>query len=238
MGTILEYGQLANAVYDDVDSIAGWTRKAFKPTGSGLNDSLQAAAYTKNGETAFVFKGTDNKRDVVADIKLGIGMNTVQYSQARQFVQKVGLSDAGLVTIIGHSLGGAIAQTVGNRLRQRFVTFNAPGVAVLASRNVDEFAVAGATGSGYVRVAGMIASAFMHPMQAARDVGSAFYKVSGVNIRLGKDVVGCIGVHYGKVIEINYSGSALDVMAKHKMGTMLKSLEENRQIDVGHEIGP
>lgn len=227
MGSILEYGQLADAVYDDVASVSGWTRKAFKATGSGFHDSLQAAAYTKNGETAFVFKGTANGRDVLSDVKLGLGMNTVQYSQARQFVQKVGLSDAGLVTIVGHSLGGAIAQTVGNRLRQRFVTFNAPGVAVLASRNVDEFGVAAVTGSGYARVGGMVLSAFRHPMQAARDVGSAFYKVSGVNIRLGKDVVGCIGVHYGQVVEINYAGSALDVMEKHKMGNVLESLEAN-----------
>lgn len=224
MASILEYANLADAVYDDIPNVDGWIRTAFKPSGSGPHESLQAAAYSKGGELVFAFKGTANVRDVGADLKLGTGMNTVQYSQAQDFVGKTGVGSAGLVTVCGHSLGGAIAQTVGNRERMRFVTFNAPGVAVLSSRRHGQRGISMLTGTQYLRIGGMIASAFRHPFQAAEDIGSAFYRVSGLNIRLGKDVVGSWGVHYGQLLEIPYSGGALDVAAKHKMGTMIEAL--------------
>ncbi len=227
MASILEYANLADAVYDDKPNVDGWTRKAFKPTGSGPHNSLQAAAYSKGGELVFAFKGQAlQDKNVAADLKLGIGMNTVQLGQAQDFVDSTGVGSANLVTVCGHSLGGAIAQTVGNRERMRFVTFNAPGVAVLSSRRHGQRAISMMTGTQALRIGGMILSAFRHPFQAAEDVGSAFYRVSGVNIRLGKDVVGSWGVHYGQLLEIPYSGGALDVAAKHKMGTMIKALTD------------
>ena len=225
MASILEYANLADAVYDDKPNVDGWIRKAFKPTGSGPHDSLQAAAYSKGGELVFAFKGTTaNVGDVAADLKLGVGMNTVQFGQAQDFVDSTGIGSATLVTVCGHSLGGAIAQTVGNRERMRFVTFNAPGVAVLSSRRHGQRAMSMMTGTQYLRIGGMIASAFRHPFQAAEDIGAAFYRVSGLNIRLGKDVVGSWGVHYGQLLEIPYSGGSLDVAAKHRMGTMIEAL--------------
>ena len=120
MASILEYANLADAVYDDKPNVDGWIRKAFKPTGSGPHDSLQAAAYSKGGELVFAFKGTTaNVGDVAADLKLGVGMNTVQFGQAQDFVDSTGIGSANLVNVCGHSLGGAIAQTVGNRERMR-----------------------------------------------------------------------------------------------------------------------
>lgn len=72
----------------------------------------------------------------------------------------------------------------------------------------------------------MIVSAFRHPFQAAADIGATFHRVSVLNVRLGKDVVGCIRVHYGRLLEIPYSSSALDVLAKHRMETMIEALEK------------
>lgn len=224
MAKIMEYAQLADAVYDDEPNVDGWIRTAFKETTDDFHGSLQAAAYAKGGELVFAFKGTANKRDVVSDLKLGTGMNTVQFSQAQEFVEKTGIGSADLVTVCGHSLGGAISQVVGNRERMRFVTFNAPGVAVLSSRQTGQRVTSWFTGTQALRLGGMIASAFRHPFQAAEDVGSAFYRVSGVNFRVGKDVVGSWGVHYGQVIEIPYSGGSLDVGEKHRMGTMIEEL--------------
>ena len=34
-------------------------------------------------------------------------------------------------------------------------------------------------------------------------------------------------MHYGKVIEIPYSGGALDVLTKHKIGTVIEALESS-----------
>ena len=224
MANIMEYARLANAVYEDEPVVDGWVRTAFKQTTEGLHDSLQAAAYSKGGEAVFAFKGTDNKRDVVADLKLGTGMNSVQFSQAQEFVEKTGTGSADLVTVTGHSLGGAISQVVGNRERLRFVTFNAPGVAVLSSRQTGQRVTSWFTGTQALRLGGMLVSAFRHPFQAAEDVGSAFHRVSGVNFRVGKDVVGSWGVHYGQVIEIPYSGGSMDVGEKHRMGTVIEEL--------------
>ena len=185
MASILDYALLCKAVYDSDPQVSGWTRAAFRPTGSGLYDAFQGAAFSKGDELVFAFKGTDNKRDVAADLKLGVGMNTSHFDDASTFVGKTGYGKARVVTFCGHSLGGAIAQIVGNRLRQRFVTFNAPGIALM-SKNIDQMAVATATGSVAVRIAGAVVSALRHPVQAAQDLGSIFYHVQGANFRWEK----------------------------------------------------
>lgn len=229
MGTILEYATLADAAYRDEPNVGGWTRVAFKPTGSGLTDALQAAAYTKGGEMVFAFKGTNpsDVRDLIADLKLGIGMDTYQFSEAQRFVANTPLGSANRVTITGHSLGGAIAQVVGNRLEQRFVTFNAPGVA-LFSRNIGETATTFVTGTAWLRLAGNIVSTALHPMQAAEDLGDLFNRARGVNFRVGMDLVGIWGVHYGRVIMLDYDGSGLNVYDKHLMTAVIPSLEESQ----------
>ncbi len=225
MATIQEYAQLSEVVYNDDPQLEGWTRVAFKPSGGGWNDALQAAAFTKNGELVFAFKGTSQGMDVIADLKLGVGMNTSQFSEARQFVEATGFGSAGLVTVCGHSLGGAIAQVVGNRLRLRFATFNAPGVAVFSSRNLDQFATAMTTGTFALRVAGSVVGAFRHPMQTARDVGSALYRVSGINFRQGMDLVGSWGVHYGQVIDVPYGG--IDPLEMHSISNFVETLGQH-----------
>ena len=162
-------------------------------------------------------------------------MNTCQYSLAEDFVDDLDLPTETRVSICGHSLGGAIAQVVGNRQRIPFVTFNAPGVA-LVSRNWSEVAVSGLVGMAYVRAAGTMASAVRHPLQAVQDLASLFHLARGLNFRLGWDVVGSVGVHYGRVIQIPYSGKALDVLAKHKMATVIEALRasqyHNLELDV------
>lgn len=64
-------------------------------------------------------------------------------------------------------------------------------------------------------------------MQAARDAAAVFNVVLGVNYRLGRDVVGSVGVHYGKVVQITYSGGAMDVIAKHKMENFIPALRSS-----------
>lgn len=49
MASILEYAHLANAVYDNEPNVNDWTRTAYKPSGNGFYDSLQAAANSKGG---------------------------------------------------------------------------------------------------------------------------------------------------------------------------------------------
>jgi len=219
---------MAEAVYKDNPRVEGWNRIGFRPTGSGITNQFQGAAFSKGSEAVFVFKGTDPSLagDLVADLRIGMGANIDYYNHAQAFVERTGIGSCSLVTICGHSLGGAIAQIIGNRLRKRFITFNAPGVAIV-SRNIDQMAVATVLGTGAFRTIGAIGSAFLHPFQAAQDVGGLFYRVSGVNMRLGADVVGNIGVHYGQVIQIPYHGDATDVMRRHSISTFVSELEDS-----------
>ncbi len=228
MPSIHTLAQLSQAVYDESPQAAGWSRAAFKPERSGVweGDGFQGATFTRGDEVVFAFAGTDpsSHQDIRADLKLGLGMNTGQFRQAGEFLDKTLVKDGSNVSVTGHSLGGAIAQIIGNRRGLPFCTFNAPGVAVLASRNVDQMAVAAGLGTMAVRMAGMAVSALADPSQAMEDIGAAFRRARGVNFRLEKDVVGRIGVHYGDIVTLPFNSSATDVLTNHSMDSVLEAL--------------
>lgn len=225
MPNIIDYAELSDAIYEADGAATGWVQTAFR---RGGNSGLQAAVYTRGSNTIVAFKGTSAAMDVVADLKLGVGMNTSMYSEAEQFVAKYATRPGVVVT--GHSLGGAIAQTVGNRRRLPFVSFNAPGVALLASQNIHT--VNPVLGVG--RLAGGIVGAFRHPMQTMRDIGSAFHTSLGVNYRLSGDAVSMYGLHYGPIVNMQASG---DPLTQHKMTTVLEVLRSNGQGGVTFPIG-
>ncbi len=225
MPSILDYGLMANAIYDDQPSVSGWARTAFLPNhGSGL----QAAAFSRGGETVVSFKGTSDKMDVVADLKIGLGINTSLFSEAENFVAQHASGNGVVVT--GHSLGGAIAQTVGNRRRLPFVSFNAPGVALLASQNLASVVPA----LGAIRlVLGATVGALRHPMQTMRDIGAAFHDSLGVNYRLSGDLVSAYGLHYGPIVHLQGQG---DPLTQHKMTTMIETLEQYGYRNIGFPV--
>ena len=214
MASILDYGLMSNAIYDASPDVPGWACRHYR---ASLGTSLQAGVFARGTEIVVAFKGTTPTQvnDLIADLKLGVGMNTTYFSEAEEFVQRY--ASEGNVTVTGHSLGGAIAQVVGNRRELPFTTFNAPGVAVLASRNMGD----ASPSMTALRIAGSIVGALRHPMQTARDIGAAFNVVNGKNYRLTGDPVSAIGVHYGDVINIQGSG---DLSARHSMETVLEHL--------------
>jgi hypothetical protein len=224
MPRIITLARACDAVYTDDPDLTRhkWRRIAFRRSGGRVLDTFQGAAFSSGNHVIIAFKGTNSPGDAATDLKLAVGMNTTQYASAATFLGTVPLTGK-TVWLCGHSLGGAIAQIIGNRYRLPFATFNAPGVGLI-SRNVDEMAWT-LFGTAALRTAGTIASAVRHPFQAAQDAGAVFNRVRGINFRLGKDVVGCVGVHYGDVVEIPYSGGALDVAAKHRMTTVLAALQ-------------
>ena len=182
--------------------------------------------YTRGERKIVSFRGTRPEQvqalesgqvgsDLIADLKLGLGINTSYFSEGEVFVARHAQSSH--VALVGHSLGGAVAQTVGNRLRLPFVTFNAPGVAVFASRNIGS----ANPGMASLRAVGNVISAFSKPGQALRDMTSAFYSVTGLNIRLSGDVISQIGVHYGRVETLQSAHGAAE---SHGMETVLSEL--------------
>jgi hypothetical protein len=218
MATIRDLGLLAAAVYDAAPGVAGWACPASQPA-SGAMDGFQAATFTRGGIVVICYRGTSQAMDVAADAALGTGMNSSYFAAGEAYAAPWFGQDN--VIVCGHSLGGAIAQVVANRRRFRLLTFNAPGVATFASRNIgDAFLVPTA-----VRAAGTLVSALFHPMQAARDIKSAFYEVQGLNLCLQYDAVSQIGVHYGEVVRI--PGTSMNPLTEHRMATVNAVLQAN-----------
>ena len=217
MPTVLDMGLMANAVYEDNPVVPGWTcigrRAATRFNG------FQAATFTSDGITVLAFRGTSQGMDVVADLKLGTGMNSTYFSDAEDYT--FSYRNLPNLYVCGHSLGGAIAQVVGNRKQLKFVTFNAPGVAVVASRNVMDASLT----MSAVRTAGMVVSAFRHPMQAMRDMRAAFNTAHGLNVCLMNDAVSKIGLHYGDVLRI--PGTSSNPLTEHSMNTVLDVLRRS-----------
>lgn len=215
MATILDYALMSQAVYDNNPSVGNWACSHFR---AGLGSGLQAAVFSNGSATVAAFKGTTPSQvnDLVADLKLGVGMNTSYFADAMAFVEQYANVEGLVVT--GHSLGGAIAQIVGNRRRIPFVTFNAPGVALVATRNLPT-ATAPMTA---IRTVGAIASMFRHPIQALQDIGAAFHISQGINIRLSGDMVSQIGLHYGEIFSLQASGNPL---SQHGIGEVINVLQ-------------
>ena len=218
MPTIRDLGLLADAVYDAHPAVAGWTCPSHRIASSSLN-GFQAATFIQGGVTVMVFRGTAQAMDVAADLKLGTGMNSTYFSDGEAYAAAVPPGDH--VYACGHSLGGAIAQVVANRGGYKMLTFNAPGVAVFASRNIGDATL----GMTAVRTGGMVLSSVRHPMQAYRDVRATFHTVRGLNIRLSNDAVSAMGVHYGQLVTL--PGPSASPLTEHRMTTMNKVLATN-----------
>lgn len=236
---IRDLGMLAAAVYKDggTYSVSGIEVKKGTPLPAvdhvdavgSYWDGFQAAAYAFKGRLAVAFRGTTGVGDGLTDLALGMGMNSEYYEQAEEFVKKQG---GGNIVLVGHSLGGAIAQVVGNRLGLPIVTFNAPGVGVIASRHL-------ATANlkmMKLRLAGMVASAVLKPGQAIKDVKSAFTVVRGYNVCLMADAVSQIGLHYGRVERI--PGTSLNPYTEHLMKTVNAVLQnKDGKYPRGEQVG-
>ena len=221
MASMLELARLSQAVYDTPPTPpSGWSLVSFRPAAAGgMSEGMQGAVFRRGSEVVIAFRGTETGWDVIPDLNLGVGMNTNYYSAAEDFT--VGYGDMPGVCLCGHSLGGAIAQVVANRRNFKFATFNAPGVAVLATSNPGELIgpLAG------LRVAGSVLSALAHPIQAAQDVTATFNTVTGVNVCLQWDQVSNIGAHYGNVVRI--PGTGVSPLSQHSIATVVEVLTTN-----------
>jgi pimeloyl-ACP methyl ester carboxylesterase len=219
MATIRELGTLAAAVYGPKRTwVQGWKCTDFHAASGALN-GFQAATFVRGGVTVVCYRGSAQLMDGVADLKLGTGMNSTYFSEgeayARPHKNKPG------VYVCGHSLGGAIAQVVANRGGFRMVTFNAPGVAVLASRNLPDATLTMTA----IRAAGFVVGALRHPMQTGRDIAAAFNVVRGLNVCLQYDVVSRVGVHYGEVLRI--PGTSMNPYTEHLIATVNLALDRD-----------
>ena len=106
--------------------LAGWVYQEQATS----KDGLFVAIYTKGSDTAFVIRGTESIPDVISDIGMYLRKYTSQFNSAYIYYLKVKAKYENIV-FTGHSLGGSIAQYLGNQVGNMTVTFEAYGVGQL-----------------------------------------------------------------------------------------------------------
>nr|VFK62832.1 MAG: Lipase (class 3) [Candidatus Kentron sp. UNK]VFK70619.1 MAG: Lipase (class 3) [Candidatus Kentron sp. UNK] len=139
----LKYVAVADAAYDpDKGSYGGWKRvenatDLFKGTFLGSVDEkvkaffsgFKAGVYEQNGEYVLAFAGTDGLAapgDVYTNAKSGLGFPTDQYTLAVQ-AAKLAKKKYPNIKMVGHSLGGGLAQHAALNTKTKGVVFNAKG---------------------------------------------------------------------------------------------------------------
>ncbi|WP_096181585.1 YqiA/YcfP family alpha/beta fold hydrolase [Effusibacillus lacus] len=206
--------KLADLVYKnpkditDQDLIAVLGKTNGKPNGKliereDLANGFEAIAVLNKttGEVIISFRGSDTE-DFFADWwgqNLGIWgqYKGNQVDSAREFVKRVkGLKVAenAAIVLTGHSLGGFHAQNMAREFGFPAVTFNAPGLKPHPASRTS--------------LIGKVMNVFNPNLNGVEDLGNAWgaHDEQVVNYVNEADVIGNLGVHYGKVVITNRNG--------------------------------
>lgn len=223
MATLLEYARIADKVYEPSPaSIPDWScppglavddRSVFEG-GRLLTTGFQGRVFESGGsagEVVIAFKGTVPRMasDLIADLTLALNAIPGQAHVAlakteawrRNYTSKP-------ISLVGHSLGGALAQVVGYRLGIKFVTFNAPGMLEQNS---------GIIPYGLGRI--------------VRALGGG-HQDAGVNFRRSWDMVGNFSAPIGRRVEIpgETPGNRTGPLASHSISGFVTLIESKPDI--------
>mgnify|MGYP003640566415 CR=1 FL=1 len=101
-------------------------KETLKKQGFKLDESLsgqRAKVYTnEQGKPHIAFRGTNNKSDVVTDIKSFLGIKNKRLEHSKKVAKDVEKKYGRPATAIGHSLGGFLAENSG--VHGEVVTYN------------------------------------------------------------------------------------------------------------------
>jgi hypothetical protein len=195
MASISTYAAMAEAAYHKevaTHTINGWQCSHWE-NGTWYGNGLQGGIYQNDKELIVAVKGTQPAKtkfsDVTADIRLGVGIVPNQAGGAYALAKLASeIAKGRPVTIVGHSLGGGLAQVVGVWAEINFVAFNAPGMKDQVKLSTFNF---------------------MKPLQMIRSIRSRSTQESpGWCFRVKGDPVSAIGRHIGVEVELAYCGEA------------------------------
>lgn len=136
MISVKDLAFLSEAVYDGV-GYDGWAVNKFEShiitclfnhKKKHGDIGFKACIYTKGNEAVVAFSGSDDILDFWSNIQLLTGFAHSQLGDASKYYNRHIASFLNAeITITGHSLGGYLAEFIGNRYLKRTVTFNSPG---------------------------------------------------------------------------------------------------------------
>lgn len=135
MISVKDLAFLSKAIYGRLD-YDDWKVNEFVETiidvsviGMGKKQvGFKAGIYKKGNEAVITFSGSDDILDYWSNLQLGLGTMPPQLDEAHEYYNKhIGSLSYADITITGHSLGGYLAEFIGNRFAKRTVTFNSPG---------------------------------------------------------------------------------------------------------------
>lgn len=152
----LTLAQISSATYGTATIVGDYT--SVGPAGDPASGFF-AEAFLDQDQIVIAFRGTelDNSytllKNMLADASFGTGDPTPQLranvQAAANFLAHIRTTyPYANITLTGHSLGGAIAQLLGNASGYRTIAFNAPGAAALAPNLSNELAPATLAGDG------------------------------------------------------------------------------------------
>ena len=128
--TIKEYSTICDKLYQDVEqgqNIENWTVSSTKKENIS---GFYSAILRKDDKYLIVYRGTNDLMDWVANTTIGFTIRSRQFRLAEE-VYKTLLKqcpDKGKITLLGHSLGGGLAEFIGANYEIRTYTFNGIGI--------------------------------------------------------------------------------------------------------------
>jgi len=223
--------ELAEKVYErEVDLPLGhWAVVAYaeNPT-----SGFEARAYRfRNGEVVLAFRGTEpSARDILSDVGMLLGVQPQQFRDGQEFFSKLSVR-YDVKYVVGHSLGGSIAQYVAARNMVDGLTINAFGaVPVTESEYLDSWMRARDPGSvlNLRSTSDVVSDAhFQYTLWKILSNGVGFVQGRFVN-------------HIGCVTSLQYGGYAehqvrfpASVFQAHKSAEFVNILRTNDIVDSG-----
>ncbi|MDB5400353.1 MAG: hypothetical protein QOF70_7683 [Acetobacteraceae bacterium] len=209
MADISDYLSLAEIAYtrrgSETPRISGWTamdREYATWSGNGFQgvifegqeEVIVALAGTMGGVTTAPISQNS------ANLRIGLHIIPNMAGSGKQLV-KSALGFGKPVSIVGHSLGGALAQVIGAWTGRPFISFNGPGMA---------------------RHLRLSAVNIFKPRQMRRSINAlGSDEVVGVCFNVRGDFVGGFGSHIGTLVELNAVATA---NGRHDLDTIRLSL--------------